>query len=259
MGFMRRVLFTSIVLVSAWLSLSAQTPALRTMRVDYFHTGGTSPEVFALDEVAIEPAPWPGPARPREDTLRYGAYGFDVRDAATKQIVYSAGFGSVFDEWVTTEEAKMASRTFHESVRFPAPPSPVTLTIRKRGASNAWQDVWTTTIDPKDMFVNTAAPAPDPGSSSSCRRAAIRRQGRSPDARRRLHRGRAREVRARRAAAGRHAVRDLAVQGAARDINVWGLSPAAGAVGHLAAVAAASTGARRSAPPTTRSIPSATC
>ena len=54
--------------------------------------------------------------------------------------------------------------TFHESVRFPAPPSPVTLTIRKRGTSDAWQDVWTTTIDPKGMFVNTAAPAPCPGS-----------------------------------------------------------------------------------------------
>src|SRR6476619_4144561 len=161
---MRRVLLTPIVLVSASLCFSAQAPALHTMRVDYFHTGGTTPEVFALDEVTIEPAPWPGPARPREDTLRYGAYGFDVRDAASKQIVYSAGFGSVFDEWVSTEEAKTASRTFLESVRFPAPAAPVTVAIRKRGASNAWQDVWTTTIDPKDMFVNTAAPVPDPGS-----------------------------------------------------------------------------------------------
>ena len=160
---MRRVLLTPIVLVSASLCFSAQAPALHTMRVDYFHTGGTTPEVFALDEVTIEPAPWPGPARPREDTLRYGAYGFDVRDAASKQIVYSAGFGSVFDEWVSTEEAKTASRTFHESVRFPAPAAPVTVAIRKRGASNAWQDVWTTTIDPKDMFVNTAAPAVDAG------------------------------------------------------------------------------------------------
>jgi hypothetical protein len=133
------------------------------MRVDYFHTGGTSPEVFALDEVVIEPAAWPGPATATEDTLRYGAYGFDVRDAGTKRLVYSAGFGSVFDEWVTTEDAKAVSRTFHESVRFPAPSAPVTLTIRKRGASNGWQDVWTTTVDPTDMFVNTAAPEPTAG------------------------------------------------------------------------------------------------
>ena len=111
----------------------------------------------------IEPTPWPGSTGPREDTLRYGAYGFDVRDAATKRIVYSAGFGSVFDEWVTTEDAKTVSRTFHESVRFPVPSAPVTVAIRKRGASNTWQDVWTTTVDPKDMFVNSAAPEPRPG------------------------------------------------------------------------------------------------
>ena len=160
---MRSALPTLLVLACASLLLSAQSPPLRTMRVDYFHTGGTTPEVFALDEVVIEPAPWPGPATATEDTLRYGAYGFDVRDAATKRIVHSAGFGSVFDEWVTTEDAKTASRTFHESVRFPAPSAPATVTIRKRGASNTWRDVWTTTVDPKDMFVNSAAPEPDPG------------------------------------------------------------------------------------------------
>jgi hypothetical protein len=160
---MRSALPTLLVLACASVLTSAQSPPLRTMRVDYFHTGGTTPEVFALDEVVIEPAPWPGPAAPTEDTLRYGAYGFDVRDAATRRIVYSAGFGSVFDEWVTTEDAKTMSRTFHESVRFPAPSAPVTVTIRKRGASNTWQDAWTATVDPKDMFVNTAAPEPNPG------------------------------------------------------------------------------------------------
>jgi hypothetical protein len=128
------------------------------MRVDYFHTGGTSPEVFALDEAVIEPAPWPGAVGPTDDVLRYGAYGFDVRDAASRRLLYSAGFGSIFDEWVTTEEAKSVTRTFHESVRFPAPSAPVTVSVRKRGAANAWQDVWTTTVDPKDMFVSTASP-----------------------------------------------------------------------------------------------------
>lgn len=161
---MRVVLLALIAVVWLPLSFSAQPPrVLRTMRVDYFHTGGKTPEVFSLDEAVIEPAPWPGPAGPIEDQLRYGAYGFDVRDAATGRLLYSAGFGSIFDEWVTTEEATAGSRTFHESVRFPAPGAPVTLTIRKRGASQVWQDVWTTTVNPADMFVNTAAPEPNPG------------------------------------------------------------------------------------------------
>jgi hypothetical protein len=155
---------SALLLACACLTFSAQSPApTRTMRVDYFHTGGTSPEVFALDEAVIEPAPWPGSAGVTDDILRYGAYGFDVRDAASKRLLYSAGFGSVFDEWVTTEEAKSMSRTFHESLRFPAPGGAVTVTVRKRGAANAWQDVWSTTVDPKDMFVSSAPPEPNPG------------------------------------------------------------------------------------------------
>ena len=43
------------------------------------------------------------------------------------------------------------------------PAAPVTVTVRKRGSNNAWRDVWTVTVDPKDMFVNTAAPEPSPG------------------------------------------------------------------------------------------------
>jgi hypothetical protein len=111
----------------------------------------------------VEPAVWSGRAGREADPLGYGAYGFEVRDAASKALLYSRGFGSIFDEWSTTDEATKMNRTFSESVRFPAPQAPVTLTIRKRDAANRWHDVWSASIDPKDMFVNTAAPAVDAG------------------------------------------------------------------------------------------------
>ena len=40
------------------------------------------------------------------DPLNYGGYAFDVRDATTNELRYSHGFGSIYGEWVTTEEAK---------------------------------------------------------------------------------------------------------------------------------------------------------
>ena len=146
-------------------SRPAALPAgsVRTMRVDYYHTGNNKQELFSLDEVSLEPAPWPGRVGHPADAMNFGAYGFDVRDRATSTLLYSEGFGSIFDEWSTTDEATKMNRTFSESVRFPAPASPVTLTIRKRDASNSWHDVWSASIDPKDMFVNTTAPAVDAG------------------------------------------------------------------------------------------------
>jgi len=157
---------TTIVLVLAVASLAALAqapPTPRTMRVDYHHTGNTKQELFALDRVTIEPAPWPGAVNRADDVLQYGAYGFDVRDAASKRLLYSRGFGSIYDEWVTTAEAAATTRTFHESLRFPAPQAPVEVSVRKRGRGNRWAPVWKTTVDPKDMFVDTAAPEPDPG------------------------------------------------------------------------------------------------
>ena len=137
--------------------------AVRTLRLDYFHTGNSTQELFSLDEVSVEPAPWPGRVGRPSDVIGFGAYGFDVRDAASSELLYSEGFGSIYDEWTTTDEATKITRTFQESVRFPMPSRPVTVTIRKRNAGNRWRDVWTVPVDPKDMFVNTAPPASDPG------------------------------------------------------------------------------------------------
>jgi hypothetical protein len=168
---MRSVTSPALVVALGALSFSTQSPqAPRTMRVDYYHTGGATPEVFALDEVVIEPAPWAGRQGQTEDALQYGAYGFDVRDAASQRLLQSAGFGSIYDEWATTEEARSTTKTFHESVRFPLPSSPAVVTIRKRRTVSApsappapWESVWSVTVDPGDMFVNTAPPQPDPG------------------------------------------------------------------------------------------------
>lgn len=151
-----------VAAVAAALTLQAQTPApVRTMRVDYFHTGNASQELFALDRVSLEPAPWPGPLDQPDDALRYGAYGFDVRDAATGRLLHSRGFGSVYDEWTTTGDT--TTRTFHESLRFPRPAAPVDVSVRKRGPKDSWATVWTTRVDPAATTIDTAAPEPAPG------------------------------------------------------------------------------------------------
>lgn len=132
------------------------------MRMDYYHTGNATGEMFSLDRVVIEPLPWPGnPARPIDDT-NVGKYLFEVRDRATNRMLYLRGFASIFGEWETTEEAKSANRTFGESLRFPAPATPVQIVLKKRDANNAFREVWSTIVDPKDMFADTSTP-PSPG------------------------------------------------------------------------------------------------
>lgn len=146
-------------LLALLLASTALAEAPRTFRVDYFHTGNASEERFSLDGLVVEPLPWPGnPARPVDET-NLGKYLFEVRDRDTNRLLYSRGFASIYGEWETTPEAKNLHRTFHESLRFPAPEKPVQVLLKKRDAQNAFREVWSLVIDPRDMFVDPSVPA----------------------------------------------------------------------------------------------------
>lgn len=154
-------LLTSSVLV--FLISIVSVAATETMRLDYYHTGNSSREMFSVDRVVIEPLPWPGDPSQAIDTSNLGKYFFEVRDQQTKKVLYSRGFASIYGEWETTDEAKTVYKTFQESLRFPAPASPVDIVLKKRDAKNNFQDIWATTVDPKDHFIDRSkqvAPAP---------------------------------------------------------------------------------------------------
>ncbi len=158
---MYRNLFISISLLFLFTSAVHAAPA--TMRLDYYHTGNEKQEVFSVDRVVLEPLPWPGNLSKSIDTTNLGKYIFEVRDQKTKHVLYSRGFSSIYGEWETTGEAKTLRRTFSESLRFPAPKAPVEIVVRKRDPKNSWIDVWSTVIDPKDMFIDRAqSPSPAP-------------------------------------------------------------------------------------------------
>jgi len=137
--------------------------APQTMRLDYYHTGGHQQELFSLDRVVIEPLPWPGDLSKAIDDTNLGKYFFEVKDQTTKRVLYSRGFASIYGEWETTDEAKSIVRTFQESLRFPAPATPVEVVLKKRDARNVFRDLWSTVIDPQDQFIDRSkSPAPAP-------------------------------------------------------------------------------------------------
>ncbi|HEY6509047.1 MAG TPA: peptidase M64 N-terminal domain-containing protein, partial [Vicinamibacterales bacterium] len=82
-----RALLIPLLAVTAVAAQAPTTPGLRTMRVDYFHTGDAKQEIFSFDEAVVEPAAWSGRPGRELDGLGYGAYGFDVRDAGSKRLL----------------------------------------------------------------------------------------------------------------------------------------------------------------------------
>jgi len=146
-----------ILLLATVCVASAQSASPRTLRLDYVHTGTAAEEQFALDGLALE-GDWPGPLDRWVDDTNLGPYRFQVIDPKTNRVIYSRGFASVFGEWQETNEAKQLRRSFHESVRFPAPPAPARVVIQNRGSANEFHDMWSVTVDPSDAGIDRSAP-----------------------------------------------------------------------------------------------------
>ncbi len=130
----------------------------KTMRVDYFHTGGPSTEIVSLDRV-VSDGPWAGSRTQLIDDTDLGAYRFEVRDPEGT-LLYSRGFASIYGEWATTAEAQETYRTFHESVRFPWPKAAVRVALQKRDPQNRFIEFAALDVDPADRQVNPADASP---------------------------------------------------------------------------------------------------
>ena len=125
----------------------------KTMRVDYFHSGGLGSEILSLDQVVSDGA-WAGSRTRLVDDLNLGKYLFEVIERRTNRVIYSRGFASIYGEWETTPESREVFRTFHESLRFPWPRRPVQVVLNKRDHANSFHEIWSTVVDPGSRFVN---------------------------------------------------------------------------------------------------------
>ena len=133
-----------------------------TMRLDFYHTGTAGSETISLDRVRIE-GPWPGSRTHLIDSSNLGKYFFEIVDLATQRVVFSHGFASIYGEWETTGEAGAGTvRTFAEALRFPEPRRAVQVRLRKRGADQAFREVWSVTETPDPVARTLAAPSPRP-------------------------------------------------------------------------------------------------
>ena len=58
----------------------------KTMRVDYYHSGGPGVEIVALDRV-VSDGPWAGSRTRLIDDLNLGKYLFEVIDRTTNRVI----------------------------------------------------------------------------------------------------------------------------------------------------------------------------
>jgi hypothetical protein len=126
-----------------------------TMRLDYFHSGNSEEEHFAIDRI-VSDGKWAGSKNILIDELNLGGYRFEIREKENDVLLYSRGFCSIYGEWEITAEAKKQWGTFHESIRFPWPKKPVRVVLKKRNKQNEFVKIWNTEVNPGSRQVTRA-------------------------------------------------------------------------------------------------------
>jgi len=124
-----------------------------TLRIDYFHIGDAKTEMITIDKL-FRYGIWAGSLNNLVDNLNNGKYYVKIYDAATKKLIYSKGFDTLFGEYASSDDGVSGIvKSFHESAIIPFPKNKILFALEKRNESNLLDEFFRTEIDPTSIFI----------------------------------------------------------------------------------------------------------
>lgn len=124
----------------------------RALRIDYLLTGTENTAEVIFRQLKKEPH-YGGSHVNLIDTCDMGTYRYRLFDEQSNRLLFSKGFCPLFQEWQTTDEAKVQKRGFYQVAIFPFPKKMCRLVIEERTWEGDFAEVFSTEIDPKNYFI----------------------------------------------------------------------------------------------------------
>lgn len=84
-----------------------------------------------------------------------GNFKYEIFDHALDEPIYSRGFGTLFQEWQTTAEAKTIERSFYEVATMPYPKEKIRFVLSRRERNGIFSKLYETVIDPASYYIKT--------------------------------------------------------------------------------------------------------
>lgn len=100
----------------------------KTLRADYIFTGNAGQQAIYLDELSQLPS-WAGRRHHLSELPLEGNGQIIVKDLATQQCIYKTSFSSLFQEWLTTDEARETAKGFENTFLLPYPKQPIEVEV----------------------------------------------------------------------------------------------------------------------------------
>ena len=130
----------------------------KAMRFDFMHAGDKTSENYYYVGVTEEDN-WGGSRSELVDSTNYGVQMFKIIDFESKDVIFSKGYCTLFNEWLDTEEALTTKRSYSESFQFPYPKAKVIVEIYSRSKKdNKFIKKFEQVVDPAAYTVSKRSP-----------------------------------------------------------------------------------------------------
>lgn len=133
----------------------------RTLRVDYDFSGNATTQHIALSALCSFPG-WAGRHTHMDSVPLTGNGDITMADAQTHCVLYKQSFSTLFQEWLSTEEATQTQRSFENTFLLPMPNSKVVVTVQLYNNQGGVQTRFTHVVDPNDILIRQLDHSPVP-------------------------------------------------------------------------------------------------
>ena len=155
---MRKLFIISALLVSCFGAQAQRFEDYfedKTLRLDYTFAGDATRQQIFVDELVSLPR-WYGRKQHLAELPLKGNGQITVRSLADGMVIYRHSFSSLFQEWVSTAEAKQTQKSFENVFLVPFPKLPVEIKVELFDYHDQVITRLTHKVDPKDILIRKA-------------------------------------------------------------------------------------------------------
>lgn len=123
-----------------------------TLRIDYSFSGNAKAQHIAIDKLNLMPR-WYGKRQRMSELPVEGNGQITVKDHATQKVIYRNSFSTLFQEWLTYDEAQTTERAFQNVFLVPMPKDTVDITVDLRNNRREIMCSFTHMVVPNDILI----------------------------------------------------------------------------------------------------------
>ncbi|MDY6206977.1 MAG: M64 family metallopeptidase [Prevotella sp.] len=124
----------------------------QTLRIDYIFSGNVKQQCIAVDQLNVMPE-WYGKRQRLSEIPVEGNGQITIREHKSRQVIYRNSFSTLFQEWLSYEEATIQTKAFENVFLVPMPKDTAEITIELRNNRREVTTSLTHRVVPNDILI----------------------------------------------------------------------------------------------------------